>query len=563
MRRLAAIAALPFLAAAAHAAEIKGASRIDQVTVFPSGAEVTRVARVRMERGEHVLLFNDLPARALAGSIRVEGKAAGRLDIASVDTRRALIPLADAAEMASSRKSLEDAIQGLKDQRAQLEGQAAAAEAQKAYIDALSKSPAQPAPAGAAATPQTDWERLFGFIGQRRVEAQKAVLEAQLKIRDLDRQIRDLEGKLASLAPRPEERTEVKVFVNAGASLEADLVIRYQVPAASWTPYYDARLATGTKTQAPKLTLERRASIQQRSGEAWDNVQLALSTTRPGSSTSAPDLGTLTIDFEADAIPPPAPPAPRPMAAPLAAQRSAKLTAGAVADEESERAREQVVAPASEVRASIDVQGFQALYGIAGRVSVPATGEAKRVQIDETQADPALVVRTVPKREQKAFLYAKAQLAKGSPVLPGTVSLFRDGTFVGTGRLPLLPAGEEHELGFGADDSVRVKYALTEEKRGETGLISSSKTDLRTWRISVKNLHQRQIPVSVVDHIPVSQNQDIKVELTGKTPPSRREVDDKRGVLAWDYKLEPDEEKVIEFGYRASWPGAKRVQYRN
>jgi uncharacterized protein (TIGR02231 family) len=562
MRWPMAVAALPLLSAAAGAAEIKGASKIDQVTVFPSGAEVTRIAKVKIERGEHVVLFTDLPARALAGSIRVEGKATGRLDIASVDTRRAFVPFADAGAATEDRKSLEDAIERAKDQRAQLQGQVEAAEAQKAFIDNLAKSPLPQALPGAA-SPLPDFDKLFGFIGQRRSEAQKAVLDTQLKVREVDRQIRDLEGKLASLAPRQEERTEVKVFVSAGVPVDADLVIRYQVPAASWTPYYDARLATGSKAQAPKLSFERRASIQQRSGEAWDNVVIALSTTRPGSNTAAPDLNTQTIDFESDAaVAPPAPPAPRPVAAaPLAAQRAAKV--GMIGDEESERTRAQEPVIASEVRATIDAQGFQAIYGINGRVSVPATGEAKRVQIDETQLDPALVVRTVPKRDDKAFLYAKATLAKGSPVLPGSVSLFRDGTFVGTGRLPLLPPGDEHELGFGADDSVRVKYALVEEKRGETGLISSSKTDVRSWRISVKNLHERQIPVSVIDQIPVSQNQDIKVELTGKTPPTRREVDDKRGLMAWDLKIEPDEEKVIEFGYRASWPGAKKVQYRN
>ena len=96
MRWPMAVAALPLLSAAAGAAEIKGASKIDQVTVFPSGAEVTRIAKVKIERGEHVVLFTDLPARALAGSIRVEGKATGRLDIASVDTRRAFVPFADA-----------------------------------------------------------------------------------------------------------------------------------------------------------------------------------------------------------------------------------------------------------------------------------------------------------------------------------------------------------------------------------------------------------------------------------------------------------------------------------
>ena len=555
-----ALAILPFLAVPAWAADIRGNSKIDQVTVFPSGAEITRLAKVKIERGEHVLLFTDLPARALPGSIRVEGKATGRLEIASVDTRKAFVPRSDAAAAASERKVVEDAIEKLKDSRAQLQAQVDAAEAQKAFIANLAQLPTHQPPPVNGAQSAPDWDKIFSFIGQRHAEAQRALLETQLKVREIDRQIKDLEGKLASLAPRQEERTEVKVFVNAGAALDADLTIRYQVAAASWTPYYDARLATGSKTQGPKLVFERRASIQQRSGESWDEVALSLSTTRPGSSTAAPDLYTQIIDYEPDA-PPPRPAPMTTMRAPMPAP------SGKIADEEGARARAVELAappaPAEEVRATIDAQGYQAIYGITGRVSVPATGEAKRVQIDATDLDPALVVRTVPKREAKAFLYAKAPLAKGTPVLPGAVSLFRDGTFVGTGKVPLLPPGEEHELGFGADDSIRVKYAVVEEKRGETGLISSSKTDVRSWRISVKNLHQRAMPVTVIDQIPVSQNQDIKVELTGKTPPTKRDVEDRRGVLAWDLDIKPDEEKVIEFGYRASWPSAKRVQYGN
>jgi uncharacterized protein (TIGR02231 family) len=141
------------------------------------------------------------------------------------------------------------------------------------------------------------------------------------------------------------------------------------------------------------------------------------------------------------------------------------------------------------------------------------------------------------------------------------VSLFRDATFVGNGRLPLLAPGEEHELGFGVDDSIRVRHTIAEEKRGETGIISTSKTDDRSYRITVKNLHARPIQLSVLDQIPVSQNAEIKVDLTGKTAPSRRDVDDKRGVLAWDMQLAPDEERVIDFGYRTTWPAAKRVTY--
>jgi len=48
-------------------------------------------------------------------------------------------------------------------------------------------------------------------------------------MRETDRQVADLTGKLTTLAPAQEERTEVKVFVKAGAPLDADLTIRYQV----------------------------------------------------------------------------------------------------------------------------------------------------------------------------------------------------------------------------------------------------------------------------------------------------------------------------------------------
>jgi uncharacterized protein (TIGR02231 family) len=185
----------------------------------------------------------------------------------------------------------------------------------------------------------------------------------------------------------------------------------------------------------------------------------------------------------------------------------------------------------------------------------------KRVQIDDLALDPTLTVRTVPKAEQKAYLYAKLTTARGTPLLPGTVALFRDATFVGNGRLPLLAPGEEHELGFGVDDMVRVRHAIIEDKRGETGLISTSKTDVRNYRITVKNLHERPIQLRVLDQIPVAQNDAIKIELQGRTAPTRRDVEDKRGVLAWDMALTPDEEKAVEFGYRVSWPGAKRVIY--
>ena len=552
MRSLIALLIFPLLATAALAAEVKGTSRIDAVTLYPAGAEIARTAKVKIEKGEHTLLFSDLPAEAVAASIRVEAKATAKLEIGSVDTRRVSVPRSDEAVAASERRRIEEAIEKLKDDRGLLQATALAAESQKKLIDNLTQLPGRPAPANGTAA-QPDWAQLFGLIGERAAEAQRTILDTQVKVREIDRQIKDQEGKLALLAPSQQSRTEVKVFVNAAAALEAEVTIRYQVRNASWTPFYDARLTTGTKQQAPKLQLVRRAAIQQRTGEVWENVALALSTAQPAAGTAAPVLQPLVIDYEADA------PLARPLQ-PRSVTAQPPASAGRV-DQDQLAAAAERYAKAEETRATVEVQAFQAIYTIAGRVTVLDTGETKRVQIDDMQLDPALTVRTVPKRQEKAYLYAKLTVARGTPLLPGQIALFRDATFVGNGRIPLLAGGEEHELGFGVDDSVVVRHVLAEEKRSESGIITTAKTDTRTYRITVKNLHERPIPVTVLDQIPVSLNADIKVELTGRTAPSRRDVDDKRGILAWDMTLAPDEERAIEFGYRATWPAAKKVTY--
>jgi uncharacterized protein (TIGR02231 family) len=554
------LVALLMTAWAAHAAEIAATSRVGAVMVFPTGAEVTRLGRVKLDPGDHAIIFADLPARAISSSIRVEAKASGKLEIGSVDSRRLFVPRSDSSNAATERKRVEDAIEKLRDEKSALEGAIKAAEAQRTLINNLAQLPTRPQPANAGA-PEPDWAQLFALIGQRSGEAQKAILDTQIKVRELDRQVKDLEGKLASLASTQDERTELKLFVNADSALEAEIAIHYQVTNASWIPFYEARLATGTKALAPKLQLVRRASIQQKSGESWDNVSLSLSTTRPGAGTAAPELKEMTIDYEPDAPRPP--PAPAGGLTRSMVQREAMGRAASVDEDRVDKAVTQNAAPvaAEEAKSVIETQAFQAVYGISGRVTVPSTGEPKRVQIDTAELDPALMVRTVPKRDQKAYLYAKVTIARGSPILPGQVALFRDGTFVGNGKLPQLSPGEEYELGFGADDHVRVRHAVAEEKRSETGIISTSKTDVRNFRITLKNLHERAMPVAVIDQIPVSQNADIKIELIGKTAPSKRDLDDKRGILAWELKLEPDEERLVDFGYRVTWPAAKRVLY--
>lgn len=538
------------IAGPAAAADVLAKSKIETVTVFPQGAEVTRVAKVRIEKGDHTIVLNELPGQTLGSSIRVEGKASARLVIGSVDNRRTHITSQDQANLQANRQRIEGEIEKLRDARVVLENAIAAANSQKALLDNLARLPTVATPAGTSSG-QQDWGAILSLIGTRMGEVNKTVHESRLKQRDIDKAIVDLQKELALLAPKEMDRTEVKVYVTADAPLEATLTVRYQVPSASWNAFYDARLETGTKAANPKLHLIRRASIAQTTGEDWEDVSLLLSTTRPGRGTAAPDMRTVTVDYEPLAPPP----APRPV--------SRNMTAPAPPATVSERTAEvqdEVKRKADERPAQISAAPFQAVFEIGGRVTVKGTGENKRVQIETSDIEPSLSIRSAPRIDPTAYLYAKLVLPKGAPLLSGPVTLIRDGVFVGHGRLPLLNPGEEHELGFGADDAVKVKYITIEEKKGETGLISTSKTDDRFYRVTVKNLHDRKLDVTLLDQLPISLNEEIKVELNSRsTAPTKKDVDDKRGVYAWMLPLNPDEEKQIQFGYRIVWPTEKRI----
>jgi uncharacterized protein (TIGR02231 family) len=365
----------------ALAADIPATSTVDAVTVFLSGAEVTRLAKVRLDKGEHTIIIGDVPASAIPGSIRVEGKATGKLEIGSVDTSRKLLQRAESQAADSKRKMLEDQLEQLNDQRTTAETQAQAAATQKKLIANLAELPTIPQQAGTPGSSPTgdDWQKVLSLIPQATSDAGKLALDAQQKIRTLDRSIADVKAQLASLAPAKTEQTEVRVYVFAQTPLDADLTIRYQVPDAHWAPIYDARLSTGTKTEPPKLTLARRAAVTQKSGEDWTGVALDLSTARPSDGASAPTLDTQIVDYEQPPKPVAAAAPPAPNAEDRAMQKREFVgrAGGGLMDEAERPAPEPL--PAEETVAQLDSAPFEATFDVPGRTTVPGNGDVKRV----------------------------------------------------------------------------------------------------------------------------------------------------------------------------------------
>ena len=546
MRRqlLSFVAVIAIVAAApAVAAEIEAGSQIDAVTVYPDGATVTRLIRLDLPAGDSTLFARDFPLTLDPSSLRVEGEGGARLVIGAVDARPPL------PAPAANLPQIDRRIEALRDSRTAFDGEIASATARRKFAERF----ADASPAGLGekgeARPLSEWRAAFAAVAEEIATADNTVRAAKIKQRDIDREIARLEAERNATPPK---KLEVRIDLNAEAAAPALLRVTYAVRGARWTPAYDARLDTTGKDGKPSLELIRRAEIVQTTGEDWADVALAVSTVRTAQGGSAPDLRPLIVRYPVSAAPP----------RPVASMRELSLGAsapqeGAVRGLDQARAKQ-----ADEQQAVLDTNGFQAVFRIPGRIAVPAGQGSKSFRIASATIAPELMVHAVPALAETAFLQASFKHAEDAPLLPGRVSIYRDGVFVGRSPMALAAKDEVVRLGFGIDEKVKVARTVVRRIEGTAGLIGSSKTDEREFKTVIRNAHEFAIRVAIEDQIPVSETEDIQVEmLPVTTPPTARELRDRRGVMEWAFEAKPGEIREIKFGWRVRWPKDKAVQF--
>lgn len=553
MTRLA--AALILAPSLAGAAETELASRIERVTVYPDGAVVTRMGKAELLQGASQIVLRGLPATIDPASIRVEGKGNGAFAVGAVDVRLTpgeARPVLDAV--------IEGKLKALREEKEVLAGRAASIEAKRATIERFAQiGPDKLGPDGKA-LPVADWPAVFDAIGTSLVKVHEELRGVRARTSDVDAEIAALERAQPQTLRTGAPKRDIAIAVEATAPVAAEFAVTYRVGGAGWTPQYEARLTTGSGTAKPAIDLVRRAELRQRTGEDWSDIALTLSTTRSAGGTRAPDLPPMQVMF----FEPPAiyesrqrfgaaPAAPAPMAA-----------ARAKAEADAESTQKVARSVAAEIQtAQVEASAYQASFQVPGRVSIPQDGSSKTVVLSQNKVEPTLSARVTPELEETAYLEAAFTHEEVAALLPGTVALHRDGTYIGRGRLGLVAPGDKVELGFGADDKLKVSRAPVRRRENEPTWLGQTRTDLREFRTIVKSLHAQPVKVTVTERIPFSESTAITVETIAAqtTPPTEKQVGDKRGVSAWTFDLAPGTEKEIKVSYRIKWPGDREVTY--
>ncbi len=536
----------------AYAAEINADSSIKAVTVYPGSAKILRVSKIVLNAGNNEIVINNLPLNLNESSLRVSGEGQGVFTLGSVELFRNI--KLDVVQ--EEEKELRQKIEEAQDSRQEIEDTLKRNQAQLEYIkkmvlgnngnNKVTKNDNDEKNGSYTSLPLEQWQQAWKTLESATASVQEKIRLAKKSLKNSDKLLNKLNRELQQVAVNQKESRSARLQVAADSEGELILNLSYQINGARWEPVYDADL----NTETGEIQFKTLAQISQRTGEDWRGVDVTLSTLRPSAGTQLPELNSWVLDFM---------PEPMPMAESSAGMFRNEVVMDALV----------AMAPAPAIKASpkrmkqqesrLISTDFSAEYQVPGNISLDSGSNKRRFALTSEKLQSMIKLASAPRFDPRVMLLATTQYKQETPLIAGSMSLYRNGSFVGNSFLSQKLSGEEIKLSFGEDDKVKIKFLPDPDKKRQDGILFGKKKVVeRHYKVSVSSNHDKPYPLSIYDVLPIASHEDIDVNSIGDMP-TNKDVEDKKGVVSWDRTIEPKKSLSLKYGYSVSYPEDKVV----
>lgn len=516
-------------------------SQVSDVTLHPYSAAITRTSSLEIPAGQHRLVLLGVPRGIVPESLRVDLSGAERTSLIYRDT---FVPPRDyksdavlAAE--NTLQTINVRIQDVHNAAAKARLAADAAKSTIRFLDNLGENE------GLAQADPESLRALAQVVGQEALGAAKTAHEAELKARSIEQDLKPLQKErqeaqeaLQAIALEDENRLYIAIEATATTAGTATVTLSYLIEGASnWAPAYDLKLET---SDTPTLTIQRDAMIEQNTGENWTDVTLHLSTVEPVGQIAPSEIHTNRLRISE--------PRPDPAPQPRQKQRAeAYLSDSPLA--------EPVVVDAVGQTWQVATSTVGVTYTYGRPVSIASNADVLRLELDSLNEPAEVMAWAAPLRDTTAFRIARVTNTTGEEILASPfTSRYVDGELIGSDAFSGLVSGEQADIAFGPIDGLQLSRDILARNEGDTGIISRSNQKTETVEIKIDNLTKQNWPLRLLDHIPYSEQEDLQISWTARPMPSDQNVDNRRGILAWDMKLKPGDGRTILLETTLNWP---------
>ncbi|NTW32970.1 MAG: DUF4139 domain-containing protein, partial [Bacteroidetes bacterium] len=391
-------------------------SEIKKVTVFISGAQVTRTATATIPVGQTNFVIEGLSQNINSNSIQVKGT--GDFTILSVKHQFNYLKN---QEKTKDVIALEDSLESLNDR---LSYQQSLLEV---YVSEKNMIIANQSIGGSnTGVKIEDFKAAAEFFRTRLADINLKYIATNSAIKKIQEKIDKVNNQLTQFnSKRNIPSSEIIVTVSSKIKTYASFEISYALTGASWYPSYDLR---ATDVNSPIL-LGYKANITQTTGEDWKNVSLTLSTGNPAQSSSKPIIYPWYLyiydnsyENKKSFV------SPRYSDAPSMANRSEE-------GGKNDISQSEMAASTGADYTTVEVNATNFEFEISIPYTVSSDGKTVIADIQSYTLPATYQYYCAPKLSLSAFLLAKVTGWEDYNLLSGNMNLYFEGTFVGKSYL--------------------------------------------------------------------------------------------------------------------------------
>lgn len=193
-------------------------------------------------------------------------------------------------------------------------------------------------------------------------------------------------------------------------------------------------------------------------------------------------------------------------------------------------------------------------FSVSNPYTIPSDGKNLTIEMQHYEVPANYEYYAVPKITPDAFLLAYVPDWEKYNLLAGEAQIYFENTFMGKSILDVSNVGDTLQLSLGVDKGLVINR-MQKTNYTSSQFLSSKKEEARSWLIKIKNNKNQIINLRLLDQVPVSEFQEIEVDVEEK---SNGKINVTNGEVVWNLNMAPGEQKEIKLHYQVKYP-----KYRN
>jgi uncharacterized protein (TIGR02231 family) len=193
-------------------------------------------------------------------------------------------------------------------------------------------------------------------------------------------------------------------------------------------------------------------------------------------------------------------------------------------------------------------------FNVTSAYTIPSDRNPHQVDLMVSNIASVYKYGAVPKVDKHAYVTATISASEIGILPAGEANVYFDGMFIG--KTILQPATDDSiSISLGRDKRIQIQRVQLKDFSSRS-LSGSTKREINTWEITVRNTLKETITLVIEDQIPVSSTKDIEVRLTNNGGAS---FDEATGKLTWEIKPEAEKSQTLRFTFEVRYPKDKVI----